>query len=370
MINSTITITRTQQTATVNINGDVTLPVNTVAPTLSPSGSQVTGTVITLGNGTWTGTSPITYEYRWTRDNVVISGETANTYTILAGDDGTVIKGQVRATNAAGVSSYVTTSNQVDAQAAPSGIVATGGTITYAGGKTIHTFTSSGDFIVTSAPGGSTIDFLLVAGGGGGGVYFGAGGGAGGLITVNSESLSTGTLPVVIGSGGAASPNIAFRASNGNNSTFKGYTAVGGGGGGSGAGSESDGSNGGSGGGGAGTGAGGTGEVGPPRQGYNGIGGYGGSGGGAGGNADAGTGNAGIGVASSISGTSLFYAGGGGGATYTGGSGVGGNGSNGSNIGITAPTANTGSGGGGMWSDPNVLGAGAAGVLIISYPTV
>jgi hypothetical protein len=45
----------------------------------------------------------------------VISGETANTYTILAGDDGTVIKGQVRATNAAGVSSYVTTSNQVDA---------------------------------------------------------------------------------------------------------------------------------------------------------------------------------------------------------------------------------------------------------------
>jgi hypothetical protein len=46
---------------------------------------------------------------------VVINGETANTYTILAGDDGTVIKGQVRATNAAGVSSYVTTSNQVDA---------------------------------------------------------------------------------------------------------------------------------------------------------------------------------------------------------------------------------------------------------------
>ena len=90
-------------------------PSNTVAPTLSPSGSQVTGTVITLGNGTWTGTSPITYEYRWLRDNVVISGETANTYTILAGDDGTVIKGQVRATNAAGVSSYVTTSNQVDA---------------------------------------------------------------------------------------------------------------------------------------------------------------------------------------------------------------------------------------------------------------
>jgi hypothetical protein len=91
-------------------------PSNTVAPTLTPSGSQVTGTVITLGNGTWTGTSPITFEYRWTRDNVVIVGETANTYTILSGDDGTVIKGQVRATNAAGPAvAYVTTSNQVDA---------------------------------------------------------------------------------------------------------------------------------------------------------------------------------------------------------------------------------------------------------------
>jgi hypothetical protein len=94
-------------------------PSNTVAPTLTPSGSQVTGTVITLGNGTWTGASPITYEYRWLRDNVVISGETANTYTILAGDDGTVIKGQVKGVNVVGESVYITTSNQVDAVDVP-----------------------------------------------------------------------------------------------------------------------------------------------------------------------------------------------------------------------------------------------------------
>jgi hypothetical protein len=93
----------------------VSLPVNTVAPTLSPSGTQGTGTVITLGNGTWTGTSPITFEYRWTRNNVVIAGQTNNTYTIVAGDDGTVIKGQVRAINSVSTSAYVTTSNQVDA---------------------------------------------------------------------------------------------------------------------------------------------------------------------------------------------------------------------------------------------------------------
>jgi hypothetical protein len=90
-------------------------PVNTVAPTLSPSGTQNTGTVITLANGTWTGAATITFEYRWLRDNVVISGETNSTYTILAGDDTKVIKGQVRGINSVSTSAYVTTSNQVDA---------------------------------------------------------------------------------------------------------------------------------------------------------------------------------------------------------------------------------------------------------------
>ena len=90
-------------------------PINTIAPTLSPSGTQSTGTVITLGNGTWTGATPITFEYRWTRNNIVIAGQTSNTYTIVAGDDGTIIKGEVRGTNALSTSAYVTSSNQVDA---------------------------------------------------------------------------------------------------------------------------------------------------------------------------------------------------------------------------------------------------------------
>jgi hypothetical protein len=101
--------------ASSNSSTGVSLPVNTVAPTLSPSGTQGTGTVITLGNGTWTGTAPITFEYRWTRNNVVIAGQTSNTYTIVAGDDGTVIKGEVRGVNVAGTSAYVVTSNQVNA---------------------------------------------------------------------------------------------------------------------------------------------------------------------------------------------------------------------------------------------------------------
>ena len=55
---------------------------------------------------------------------------------------------------------------------------ATGGTITTAAGKTIHTFTSSGTFEVTL--GSRDVEYVVVAGGGGGGNSFGGGGGAGG----------------------------------------------------------------------------------------------------------------------------------------------------------------------------------------------
>ena len=58
---------------------------------------------------------------------------------------------------------------------------ATGGTITYSGGYTIHTFTSNGDFTVTSD---GVCDYLVIGGGGGGGNsavgYGGAGGGGAG----------------------------------------------------------------------------------------------------------------------------------------------------------------------------------------------
>ena len=48
-----------------------------------------------------------------------------------------------------------------------SGIVrATGGAISFASGKTIHSFTSSGSFNVDVGP--LTVEYLVVAGGGGG----------------------------------------------------------------------------------------------------------------------------------------------------------------------------------------------------------
>ena len=101
-------------------------PVNTVAPTVSPSGTQSTGTLITASVGTWSGVAPITYEYKWTRNGVDISGATASTYTIQLADDGTTIRVEVKGTNTYGTSAFVASSNSVSAvnAVAPSNTVA------------------------------------------------------------------------------------------------------------------------------------------------------------------------------------------------------------------------------------------------------
>ena len=90
-------------------------PVNSVAPTVSPSGTQSTGTLITANDGTWSGVAPITFEYKWTRNGIAISGATASTYTIQLADDGTTIRVEVKGTNAYGVSAFIASSNSVSA---------------------------------------------------------------------------------------------------------------------------------------------------------------------------------------------------------------------------------------------------------------
>jgi len=113
-----VTATNSQGSASEGTSNSLVIgrtPVNTVAPTLSPSGTQYNGAVITLSNGTFTGTATLTYAYRWKRNGIVIVGQTANTYTIVAGDDGTIITGEVKATNSYGETAFISTSNQVNA---------------------------------------------------------------------------------------------------------------------------------------------------------------------------------------------------------------------------------------------------------------
>jgi len=273
----------------------------------------------------------------------------------------------------------------------------TGGNITISGNYRIHTFTSS-DTFATNAP-SLNIDYLIVAGGGGGGgFYYAGGGGAGGYLS-GTTSLSPISSSVIIGSGGASiSPSSAGTNGNpGNNSSAFSLTATGGGYGGSYGGSGGTGGSGGGAGGNQSTTSSG-GSASPSGQGNIGgnsssastsYGGYGAGGGGGGAGGSGGSvsgaylvaGAGGLGLANSISGTSLFYAaggGGGGGSDQTanggaGGSGIGGNGaSTRTTTGATAGAINTGSGGGGAQHpgsyDINRSGAaGGSGIVIVRY---
>ena len=78
-------------------------PINTVPPDVT--GNVLIGQVLTCSNGTWTGAAPITYTYQWYRGATPIPLATANTYTIVTTDQGTVLLCQVTATNAVGATS-------------------------------------------------------------------------------------------------------------------------------------------------------------------------------------------------------------------------------------------------------------------------
>ena len=225
--------------------------------------------------------------------------------------------------------------------------------------------------------------YLIVGGGGGSSCSDGGGGGAGGYLA-GSTYLTTGTTySFTVGAGGAGTGNNLNPGGNGGNSTFTGLTTAVGGGGGGGGGSPS-GISGGSGGGAGNGGVGGSSGSGTAGQGY--AGGSAASdstnycaagGGGAqalGSNAVPGStgGNGGVGIANSITGSSVYYAGGGGGASL-GGAGVGtgglGGGGNGSSSTGNAGSANTGGGAGGA-GPGGVAGAnGGSGVVIVSVPT-
>ena len=278
----------------------------------------------------------------------------------------------------------------------------------YEADKLRHQVTYSSSFSPTCSGSGGKIDILCIAGGGGGGTQHGGGGGAGGYLETTGLSIvSGGSYTAAVGAGGTGSPSGGSfnrpKGNNGENSVFSGtsittITSIGGGGGASISTSGNQGNSGGSGGGAGleGNGAGqdtSTGGAGTAGQGFAGgkHGGYSGTnyGGGAGGGGAGGVGQNGVngstyisgaggpGKTSSISGSPVTRAGGGGGASHSpfiygvGGSGGGGRGGLG-NATNTATGHNgkpgTGSGGGGGGAMTNQAGQGGHGTIILRYP--
>jgi len=231
-------------------------------------------------------------------------------------------------------------------------------------------------------------EYLIVAGGGAGGKANAGGGGAGGLLT-NFGGTALSLTPsvvytVTVGAGGAA-VSTGAQGNNGTNSVLSGtgittLTAIGGGGGGSDAASGGVGADGGSGGGSDyDSNTGGSGTAGQGNDGGDannapgpqfGAGGGGGAGAAGTGGSNSAGGVGGVGLSNSITGSAVFYAGGGGGSTASAGGGAGGNGGGGAGGDGGAGSATDGTdglgGGGGGIDGGAPSGAGGDGVVILS----
>jgi glucose/arabinose dehydrogenase len=93
-------------TYTATYQSAASAPVNTGLPNIS--GPAREGRQLSVSNGTWTGSTPMTFTYQWSRcdsnGNVCapISGATGNVYSLTASDVGSRMRAAVNATNGAG----------------------------------------------------------------------------------------------------------------------------------------------------------------------------------------------------------------------------------------------------------------------------
>ena len=112
-----------------------TAPANSVAPTIS--GTAQDGKILLINNGTWAGTAPISYSYRWLRCDKqgakcsAIGGSTTQTsHLVVTADIGNTLRVEVTAKNSAGSKTAQSAPTAIVVAAAPAtGCAKTGGVI-------------------------------------------------------------------------------------------------------------------------------------------------------------------------------------------------------------------------------------------------
>lgn len=102
------TTTSTTTTTGTTTTTSATAPSNTSPPTIS--GTPTVGQKLTASNGSWKGSTPMTFSYQWSRCDSsggscsAIAGATSNTYTLTSADAGNTVRVAVTAKNSAGSS--------------------------------------------------------------------------------------------------------------------------------------------------------------------------------------------------------------------------------------------------------------------------
>jgi hypothetical protein len=125
-----VTAKNSEGEASVLANATGVVPANPNAPAeVSPpviSGQAVVGQTLTATTGTWKGTQPITFEFRWqscdpSSGSCPNNGNTGNTYTVAASDVGKRIRVKVLAKNSAGQSAALSDPTNVVTQTSGGG---------------------------------------------------------------------------------------------------------------------------------------------------------------------------------------------------------------------------------------------------------
>jgi hypothetical protein len=121
-------------TVTITVSNPAPAPPPPLSPTLMPptsstppaiSGTPTVGQTLSASTGSWSGSTPMSYAYSWSRCNSTggscspISGATSAGYLLGSGDAGSTIRVSVTATNGAGSATATSAATGVVGVAAP-----------------------------------------------------------------------------------------------------------------------------------------------------------------------------------------------------------------------------------------------------------